>query len=229
MTEPSLARRLLDSADSRLACGADVDELLEQVADGDAERLSSHQRNCPHCQAAIAEFQMLWAPVEHYARQPVSVPSRLRASVLNQVDRLVRDVWHTLQLTELGTVRVAARVVAAVARETASQVPGVRVALGRSTESQSAGLVARATAGHLHPHAAVGVLGRTAVVDLALAVSHGEPVHEVAHEVRRRVIIELKENIGLQSVTVNVVIDDVLPIPVPAPAKPGGVLAETAD
>ena len=228
MTEPSLARRLLDSAVSRLACGADVDELLEQVADGDAERLSSHQRNCPHCQAAIAEFRMLWAPVREYARQPVSVPRRLRASVLDRVDRLTHDVWHTLQLTELGTVRVAARVVATVARATAGKAPGVRVALGRSTESRTAELVARATAGHLHPHAAVGVLGRTAVVDLALAVSYGEPAHEVAHEVRRRVIAELKENIGLQSVTVNVVIDDVLPIPAAAAAKPSGVLPETA-
>lgn len=228
MTEPSLARSLLDSANSRLACGAAVDELLEQVADGDAERLSSHQRNCLHCQAGIAEFKMLWAPVQDYARLPVSLPRRLRASVLNRVDRLVHDVWHTLELTELGTVRVAARVVAAVARATASQVPGVRVALGQSTESRIAELVSKATAGHLHPHAAVGVLGRTAVVDLALAVSYGESVNEVAHEVRRRVIVELKESIGLQSVTVNVVIDDVLPIAAAAAAKPSGVCPKTA-
>ncbi|HEX8304040.1 MAG TPA: Asp23/Gls24 family envelope stress response protein [Jatrophihabitans sp.] len=213
MTEPSRARRLLDSASQHLACGADVDELLEQVADGDADRLSEHQRTCPHCQAAIAEFRVLWAPVQEYARQPVRLPQRLRASVLKQVDRLVHDVWYTLQLTDIGAVRVAARVVAAVARDAASQVPGVRVALGRSTESRIARLVSRATSGHLHPHAAVGVLGRTAVVDLALAVSYGQPVHEVALEVQRRVIAELKENIGLQSVTVNVTVDDVSPKP----------------
>src|ERR1700712_891929 len=211
MTEPSGARRLLDSASQQLACGALVDELLEQVADGDADRLSEHQRGCPHCQAAIAEFRVLWAPVQDYARQPVSLPRRLRVSVLKQVDRLVHDVWYTLQLTDSGTIRVAARVVAAIARDTAARVPGVRVALGRSTESRIAELVAKATSGHLHPHAAVGVLGRTAVVDLALAVSYGEPVHEVAHEVQRRVIRELRDNVGLQSVTVNVTVDDVLP------------------
>jgi uncharacterized alkaline shock family protein YloU len=213
MTEPSRARRLLDSASQQLACGADVDELLEQVADGDADRLTEHQRTCPHCQAAIAEFRVLWAPIQEYARQPVRLPQRLRASVLKQVDRLVHDVWYTLQLTDTGAVRVAARVVAAVARDAASRVPGVRVALGRSTESRVAELVSRATSGHLHPHAAVGVLGRTAVVDLALAVSYGQPVHEVAREVQRRVIAELKENIGLQSVTVNVTVDDVSPKP----------------
>jgi uncharacterized alkaline shock family protein YloU len=213
MTEPSRLRRLLDPASQRLACGAEIDEVLEQVADGDADRLNSHQRSCPHCQAAIAEFRLLWAPVQEYARQPVSVPRRLRAMVLKEVDRLVHDVWYTLQLTEAGAIRVAARVIAAIARDAASRVSGVRVALGRSTESRLAQLVATATSGHRHPHAAVGVLGRTAVVDLALAVTYGEPVHEVAREVQRRVIAELKENIGLQSVTVNVTVDDVSPKP----------------
>jgi uncharacterized alkaline shock family protein YloU len=213
MTDAFQTRRLLDSASQRLACGAGVDELLEQVADGDADQLNPHQRGCPHCQAAIAEFNLLWAPVREYARQPVSLPQRLRNSVLKEVDRLVHDVWYTLQLSDTGTIRVAARVVAVIARDAAGRVPGVRVALGRSTDSRIARLVDRATAGHLHPHAAVGVLGRTAVIDLALAVSYGEPVHEVAHEVQRRVIAELKENIGLQSVTVNVIVDDVSPKP----------------
>ncbi|HEX8094827.1 Asp23/Gls24 family envelope stress response protein [Jatrophihabitans sp.] len=212
MTEPSQARHLLDPASQRLACGAGVDELLEQVADGDADRPNSHQRTCPHCQAAIAEFRLLWAPVQDYARQPVSLPQRLRRSVLQEVDRLVHDVWYTLHLTDTGAIRVAARVVAAIARDAAGRVPGVRVALGRSTESRIAELVARATSGHLHPHAAVGVLGRTAVIDLALAVSYGEPVHVVAHEVQRRVIAELKQNVGLQSVIVNVTVDDVSPL-----------------
>jgi uncharacterized alkaline shock family protein YloU len=214
MTEASGARRLLDPASQRLACGAEVDELLEQVADGHADRLDEHQRGCPHCRAAIAEFSLLWAPVHEYARQPVSVSRRLRISVLKEVDRLVYDVWYTLQLTDTGTIRVAARVVAAIARDAASRVPGVRVALGRSTDSRIARLVATATSGHLHPHAAVGVLGRTAVIDLALAVNYGEPVHEVAREVQRRVIAELTENVGLQTVTVNVTVDDVSPKPV---------------
>ena len=215
MTEPSdhaaAAYRLLHSADRQLACGASVDEVLEQVADGEADRLNDHQRHCPHCQAAIAEFRLLWSPVQDYARRPVLVPHRLRAAVLKQVDRLVHDVWYTLQLTETGAVRIAARVVAAVARDAAAAVPGVRVALGRSTESRIAQLVARATHRHLRPHAAVGVLGQTAVIDLALAVSYGEQVHEVAAEVQRRVIAELQQSIGLQTVTVNVTIDDVLP------------------
>lgn len=215
MTEPPAevpaAYRLLNSADRQLACGASVDEVLEQVADGEADRLNEHQRQCPHCHAAIAEFGLLWAPVREYARQPVTVPDRLRAAVLKQVDRLVHDVWYTLQLTEAGAVRVAARVIAAIARDAAAAVPGVRVALGRSTDSAMAQLVARATHRHRHPHAAVGVLGQTAVVDLALAVDYGEQMPELALQVQRRVIAELQQNIGLQTVTVNVTVDDVLP------------------
>ena len=53
-------------------------------------------------------------------------------------------------------------------------IPGVRVALGRSTESKIAALAEKATFGHRHPNAAVGVLGRTAVC-LAVAVTYQIP------------------------------------------------------
>jgi uncharacterized alkaline shock family protein YloU len=56
----------------------------------------------------------------------------------------------------------------------------------------------------------VGVLGRTAVVDLAVAVSYGDPVHEVARDVQRQVIRTLREDVGLKTVVVNVTVDDVI-------------------
>jgi uncharacterized alkaline shock family protein YloU len=129
---------------------------------------------------------------------------------MSQIRVLARDVWYTLQTTNLGTIRIAARIVAALARDTARMVPGVRVALGRSTDSTPAGLAERATFQHRHPHAAVGVLGRTAVVDLAVAVTYGNPVHEVAREIQQHVIANLRDHIGLQAVAVNVTVDDVL-------------------
>ena len=89
-------------------------------------------------------------------------------------------------------------------------VPRVRVALGRSTDSPLAGLAERATFQHRHPHAAVGVLGGTAVVDLAVAVTRGNPFHEVAREIQQHVIANLHDHIGLQAVAVNVTVDDVL-------------------
>ena len=193
-----------------LACGAEVDALLEQVADGRASDRDAHQQACVHCQAALAEFTALWAPVTDTAATPVPVPPGLTAAVMSQIRALVRDVWYTLQTTDLGAIRIAARIVAALARDAARMVPGVRVALGRSTHSKLAALTEEATFGHRHPHAAVGVLGRTAVVDLAVAVSYGDPVHEVAKEIQRNVIVALGDHIGLQTVAVNITVDDVL-------------------
>ncbi|CAN5796290.1 hypothetical protein BH18ACT7_BH18ACT7_03610 [soil metagenome] len=99
---------------------------------------------------------------------------------------------------------------ARIARDAARQVPGVRVALGRSTASRLVRLVERASFSHRHPDAAVGVLGRTAAVELAVAVQYGEPVHDIAREVQQRVILQLRESIGLESVTVSVTVDDVM-------------------
>jgi uncharacterized alkaline shock family protein YloU len=129
---------------------------------------------------------------------------------MSQIRILASDVWYTLQTTNLGTIRIAARLVAALARDTARMVPGVRVALGRSTDSKLASLAESATFQHRHPHAAVGVLGRTAVVDLAVAVTYGAPAHEVAREIQQHVTAALRDHIGLQALAVNVTVDDVL-------------------
>jgi uncharacterized alkaline shock family protein YloU len=202
------ARQLLRSV--TLPCGAEVDLLFEQAADGRGTDLDAHQRQCVHCQAAIAEFTTMWEPVTELATRLVSGPPGLAAAVMSQIRVLVRDVWYTLQVTDLGPVRIAARIVAALARDSARRVPGVRVALGRSSHGRLAALAERATFSHRHPHAAVGVLGRTAVVDLAVAVSYGDPCHRVAEDIQRNVIAELRDMVGLKTVTVNVTIDDVL-------------------
>lgn len=68
----------------------------------------------------------------------------------------------------------------------------------------------KATLRHRYPHAAVGVLGRTAVVDLAIAVQFGDPLDAVAREVQQRAIAELRAKVGLRDVAVNVTVDDVI-------------------
>jgi uncharacterized alkaline shock family protein YloU len=201
-------RQLLDAA--TLPCGADIDHLLEQVAAGRAAGQDAHQRDCVHCQAALGELASLWSPVSEAAATPVPAPPGLVAAVMSQIRILARDVWYTLEITEIGVIRIAARIVAALARDCARTIPGVRVALGRSTQGRLAALAEKATFGHRHPHAAVGVLGRTAVVDLAVAVSYDQPVHEVARNIQRHVIATLRDQAGLQSVTVNVTVDDIL-------------------
>ena len=142
MTDPGQpvhdVRQLLSGTTRHLACGADIDELLEQAADGHAGQLTSHQRHCPHCQAALPEFSRLWEPVRSLAAEHVAVPATLKTAVASQIRKLIADVWYTLQLSDSGAIRIAARVVATIAREAARTVPGVRAAFGRSTHSTTA-------------------------------------------------------------------------------------------
>jgi uncharacterized alkaline shock family protein YloU len=163
-----------------------------------------------HCQAALQEFSRVWEPVRSLAAAHVAVPTALKTAVISRISRLVADVWYTLHLSDGGAVRIAARVVARIARDAACSVPGVRVAFGRSTHSETAGLAEKATLSHSQLDAAVGVLGRTAVVDLAIAVQYGDRLDAVAREVQQRAISELRAKVGLRDVTVNVTVDDVI-------------------
>jgi uncharacterized alkaline shock family protein YloU len=208
VTAPMPAKPPLD--DASLPCDADVDLLLEQAAQGRGADWDAHQQLCVHCQAALGEFTALWGPVAELAEAPVSAPPGLVATVMSQVRHLVHDTWYTLESTEIGAVRIAARIVAALARDSARMIPGVRVALGRSTHGEVPALAEKATFGHQHPHAAVGVLGRTAAVDLAVAIGYGDPAHQVAREIQRHVTATLRDQVGLRDVTVNVTIDDVV-------------------
>ena len=213
MTDPGQPvddiRQLLTGTTRHLACGADVDELLEQAADGHAGQLTGHQRHCLHCQAALKEFSRLWEPVRSLAAENVAVPATLKAAVADQIRKLIADVRYTLYFSDSGAIRIAARVVATIARDAARTVPGVRAAFGRSTHSTTASPAGKATLRHHHPHAA-GVLGRTAVVDLAIAAHYGTQLDAIAREVQQRAIAELRAKAGLHDVTVNVTIDDVI-------------------
>jgi uncharacterized alkaline shock family protein YloU len=203
----------VDLSGRPLPCGADIDNLLDRVAATDPTALTDHQTHCPHCRAALTELASLWVPVRELIAQPVPTPVALNATVMSHIWQLTRDAWYTLQTTDHGAIRVAARVVAAIARRAALRVPGVRVALGRSTTHPATAHADRATQGHRHPGAAVGVFGRTAVVDLALVVTYGQPADDIARRVQRHVIAALRDRVGLHSVTVNVTVDDVLPPP----------------
>jgi uncharacterized alkaline shock family protein YloU len=203
----------LDLAQRQAPCGADIDDLLEQVAEGHASERDEHQADCLHCQAALIEIAAVWAPVQRLADQPVATPAGILAAVMRHVDRLTQDMCRTLDQTDIGAITVAARVVATIARRAALRVPGVRVAFGRSTSATAPQAAAAGTRQHRHPHAAAGVMGRTAVVDLALTVTHGQSIDHIARQVQQRVIADLRSGLGLQHVAVNITVDDVLPPP----------------
>ena len=204
------SRQLLDGTGGRLACGCDVDEVLEQAADGQACQLTEHQRSCLACQAALQEFGRLWEPVRHLAADYVPVPAGMKAAVTQQIRNVVSDAWHTLRLAETGALRIAARVVAQIARDAARAAPGVDVAFGRSTHGRTARTTEDATLRHHSRHAALGVLGSTAVIDLAIAVRYNHQADKVAREVQRRAITAVRTQAGLDDVTVNITIDDIV-------------------
>src|SRR5690348_4753596 len=111
MTDPGQPaediRLLPGGADASLACGTDVDELLEHAAHGRAGRLTGHQRACPHCQAALREFSRVWESVRNLAAEQVSLPAALRTAVARQILKLTGDAWYTLDLADGGAIRIA--------------------------------------------------------------------------------------------------------------------------
>lgn len=180
--------------DERLDCGRPVDDVIGQVASGHGADLDAHQRNCPHCRAALAEYARLWAPVHELAAQHVPVPDGLLDSVLRRVRNAVEHREHGVLDSGRGLTRIAARVVVVTARETAQRVPGVRVALGRSVD---------------HPVRA-GVAGRSTAIEIILAADHGLDLPALAEEVRRRVAAAVRALTDLEPVDITIVIDEVL-------------------
>jgi uncharacterized alkaline shock family protein YloU len=205
---PAAPSHLLNAGS--LTCGADVDTLLEQVADGHARQLTDHQRDCVHCRAAIGELDALWSPVRELAAAPVPSPPGLATAVIGRIRRLVRDVGYTLEMTDGGAIRIAARIVAALAGDSASRVPGVRLALGRTTHGALSEFAQDIMPAKRRADTAAGILGRTAVVDLTVAVNYDRPVHHVARDIQKQVVAALRNDLGLRAATVNVVIADIL-------------------
>ncbi len=178
-------------------------------------------RPCVHCQAALGEFTALWAPVTELAASPGACPPGPdRGGHEPDPDPGPRRVVHPAdhrarRHPDRGADRGG---------------PGPRQ---RPDGSRRPGRPRPQHPGHArrahrdgHPRAPSsrtppsGVLGRTAVVDLAVAVSYGDPVHEVARDIQRHVIATLRDHVGLQTVAVNVTVDDSSPTRTSKPKKP---------
>jgi len=71
-----------------LPCGADLDALVGQVADGVPGDLA-HQAGCPHCQAALAQIEELWSLAGQLARERVEAPDRIDAVVMGRIQRAI--------------------------------------------------------------------------------------------------------------------------------------------
>lgn len=192
----------------RLPCGVSVDDLLRQVADGAPAANASHQRVCPHCRAALAELRELWAPVQQLTAEQVQAPRELLQVVMARVRELPRNTWYAVLDTDQGQTRIAARVIAAVARLAAEEVPSVTLALGGGRTA--AGLRPEQIAGDSGEAATdVGVAGTHVVVDVQVAVDLHAHIPSLASRARRLVTRRVSEHLGLSVDEVNVTVVDV--------------------
>lgn len=93
-----------------------------------------------------------------------------------------------------GLVRISARVVVVTARQSAQEVPGVRVALSKRLGGVAA-----------------GATGGTTAVEITLAAGYGTDLAALGERVRSTVAARIRALTGLEPADVSVVIDDVFP------------------
>ena len=191
----------------QLTCGREADDILSQVADGRGEQRDAHQQQCPHCQAALAEYARLWAPMHALAAEQVRAPESIIDTALARIRGAVVQTDYGILDSEDGLTRIAARVVVVTARESAQHVPGVRVALSKDV---SAGLGDHR--GAMAPGAGVtaGVAGRSTAIEITLAADYGQNLPDLAERVRAQVAHRVRTLTDLDPVQITVIIDDVL-------------------
>jgi uncharacterized alkaline shock family protein YloU len=180
-----------------LPCGAEVAELVEQVATGRGNERTDHQVTCPHCSTLLPELDRLWAPVGEFTREQVTPPPGLVTAVMRQVRRLVAAAWLSLRTRSRGTTRVARWVVARIAGLAARQVPGVHQVLSHVADIDTASQPA--PAGH----------NRRTAIHLDLVTQYGESIPAIAEAVRHTVTRRIQDLTGLEVTEVNITIDDI--------------------
>ena len=215
MADPRLPGDPSRGLPDRVPCGAWLDDLLEQVADGTPPADLAHQEACQHCRAALAELAELWIPVRRLAAVNVTAPSSLTSTIMERVHAMSAHGWHSVLTGQSGVTRIAAWVVAVIARRAAAGVPGVGTVHGQVTPPA-------AVFGSVHAEyppdrpsrpqraaaAGIGVAGRRVVVCIAVTAAAGRPLPALAEQIRRRVRAEVSTLTGLAVAAVDVEITD---------------------
>jgi uncharacterized alkaline shock family protein YloU len=184
----------------QLPCGASVDDLVAQVADGNAARRTPHQQNCTHCQAALAEYDRLWGPVTALAAEQIHVPDSIIEEALRRIRQTSAHPDYGLLPDTNGLTRISVRVIIVTARMAAERTDGVRAALTH----------ARPIDGSTTATVAAGVAGTSTAIEITIAATYGHDLPDLADRIRRAVATDIRERIGLQPTNITIVIDDVL-------------------
>lgn len=202
-----------DTSGERLTCGLRVEDVLAQVTAGRGGDRDAHQRQCPHCQAALVEYERLWAPLTELAAEKPIAPDSIVENALRRIRGAVEHLDYGVLESARGRTRISARVVVAVARESAQAVPGVRVALGKHITSRTGdrsdvrdGTAANPASG---AQVVAGVAGRSTAIEITLAADYGIDLHRLGEHIRAAVTAEVRALTDLEPVQVTVIIDDI--------------------
>jgi uncharacterized alkaline shock family protein YloU len=198
----------------RLTCGRPVEDVVAQVAAGRGGERDGHQRRCPHCHAALAEYERLWAPLTELAADKPTAPDSIVETVLRRIRGAVEHMDYGVLESARGRTRISARVVVVIARESAQSVPGVRVALskhiagrtGDPSDIRGDGAAVNPAGG---AEVVAGVAGRSTAIEITLAADYGVDLHRLGEQVREAVAAEVRALTDLEPVQVTVIIEDI--------------------
>ena len=181
---------MIDQAE-RLPCGARLEELLAQVADGAPPEDEGHQSGCPYCQTALRRLRRAWTDVTDLASEPVDVPDRLMAQIMARVRVLVGQTANYILLGHpRGETRVSHTVLVRITQRLARTIPGVVFASAR-----------------VEPHNSP--LPDRVDLSIRLVVTFGPALHRVAEEVRTIVRRQTPRLTGAHLDHIDIKIDDI--------------------
>lgn len=125
-----------------------------------------------------------------------------------QIRELTQHTWFTYLPTGRGHTRIAARVVAAVARLAAEEVPHVTLALGAGRTSPYTS-PAHIAGPQTEAATNIGVSGSHVVVDIKVAVQMGADIRATAHQIRTHITHVIAAQLELTTTEVNITVADV--------------------
>jgi hypothetical protein len=176
----------------RLPCGAELEHLIAQVADGQAPDRRAHQERCPYCQAALSDLTRGWGDLRALADEPVAVPPGLAARIMARVAKLAGQAAEAVLLgSPRGQTRIGHRVVGRVAQRVAATVPGLVFASAR-------------------PVAHDPPLPQRLSLTIRIVATFGPPLGELADRVRATVRRRVPELTGADLDRIDIRIDDVV-------------------
>jgi hypothetical protein len=121
----------------RLPCGADLEQLVAQIADTEPPANPAHQARCPYCQATLRRLRDTWEDIHTLATQPVPIPPTLTAQIMARARVLAHHASDSILLGHpRGETRISHALVGRVIQRVALGVPGVIFASARPVPHQ---------------------------------------------------------------------------------------------